>query len=194
MIKFNSDLDLKLFLCEVGEFEEISKLTDDYKPSDELVEKFLKKRKKLINNLKDFRKSQNQKQNWRRKKTSIMRGIKKFHRSTEGKRFHRSLDRFNSVREHLSAETHLVENLEFLKGISSLKTHLLIEAHYFRDVEGELDFHAFFEEVIPFLDTLSSRILQNNFNLNLEEQELLSYLVDRSKVDEELNKEETEES
>ena len=60
---------------------------------------FIKKRRGLVSRLKDMQKSGKTKAQWRTGRWKIMRGIKRFHRSTEGKRFHRQLGRFLATRD-----------------------------------------------------------------------------------------------
>ena len=56
-MKFNSKEDIKLFLIEAGRFDLVSKVTDAYSPSDDLLEIIIKKRKKSVPSLKNFKKS-----------------------------------------------------------------------------------------------------------------------------------------
>jgi len=79
---------------------------------------------------KSFRRSQVQKHNWRAYRYRYMKGIKAFHRSTRGKRFHRWLSRYLALKYrpgyHMSYKKH-----EAIKALSSLITHLAIEADYY---------------------------------------------------------------
>lgn len=187
MIKFSSDIDAKMFYKEVESLSGIEHINKDYKPSEEILERFLRKRKGLIGKIRNFRKSQNQKKSWRSNRKSFMKGIKKFHKSTQGKRFHRALGRYNATRENLQLKSenndlNLVEVLDILKGLSSLKTHILIEGSYFRTVEEESEFLDFFEEVIPFIDRLSKNIIEGDLNITKEDQETLLTLIEDKEI------------
>lgn len=113
-----------------------------------LEEQFLKRRKLEIG-LTDWERRLDQKQNWREKRFKYLRGIRKFHRSTRGKEFHRRLGRFLATRDTSSKlayyqgeveKERFFESLrfdkvdeyrEFLISVLSALTHALIEERYF---------------------------------------------------------------
>jgi len=93
---------------------------------------------------KDLAAARNSKNNWRRNKNNIIKGMKKWHDSTDGKRFHRALGRFNSLRESaainqyykdLSAGNDITisydNTTDGLLALSSIETHLLLELQYY---------------------------------------------------------------
>jgi len=125
------------------------------------IEELFVKRRDIELGLTDFERSRRQKQNWWKNRWKYMKGIHRFHRSTAGKAFHRSLGRFlatrefegtlasyqrlrdkeseeKRIRESVISERFerikmdkVNENLEFLIGASSAVTHALIEKRYF---------------------------------------------------------------
>lgn len=172
-MKFYDQNDMSLFLVEVCRPDLLSQVSDGYTPTDDLVEILLHKRRGIIGSLKDFRKSQNTKGHWRKNRYSIMRGIKRFHKSTKGKRFHRELGNFltrklfdrsimdkdsrmfpnrakRDASEHLVGESllFLTEAVDMLKSLSSLKTHLYIESQYYMPLYEHSEFSMFSEELL----------------------------------------------
>jgi hypothetical protein len=131
------------------------------------LDEFLVKRRELELGLVDWERSQKQKQNWRKYRWKYLKGIRDFHRSTAGKRFHRNLARFLATREtetllrayqrEKEKERELrvlnlrkvLENLEFLIGVLSAGVHALIEERYYRaSVEEGVDYKLFLEELL----------------------------------------------
>jgi len=79
-------------------------------------------------NVKDHIKSRSAKSAWLRNRKNYEKGIKKFHKSTAGKQFHRNLSRYNSLRNK-SEDFEISEDdiLVLSKGVSSMQTHIIIE-------------------------------------------------------------------
>ena len=96
-MKFKSPQDRELFLRELHE-DEYSRLSFELDESPENTldaQKYITiKRSNFATRLKDFRKSQTQKANWRAGKYKYLKGIREFARSVEGKQFHRRLSRY----------------------------------------------------------------------------------------------------
>lgn len=107
---------------------------------------FIKKRRERVKVLKDFRKSQNQKANWRKNRWKIMKGIKAFAKSTEGKKFHRKLGTFLATRDFGGLRYN--EALELIPIISSVLTHTFIELDYWRSFDEEVEYGVFSDEVL----------------------------------------------
>lgn len=151
-MKFKELKDAHLFLLELGKTNLIETVKEnDWIPSKDLVELFIKGRRAIIPKLKDFRKSQTTKASWRKNRNSMMAGIKSFHKSTKGKQFHRSLGRYLATRIAKSGRftEHYEEKYEALKGLSSLRTHIYIENGYYKTLEEQIDFESFMDEIIP---------------------------------------------
>jgi phage shock protein A len=94
---------------------------------------------------KDRDKERTMRDQWRRNKHKMMKGIKKWNKSTAGKRFHRALGRFNALRENAtmqyvydelspgenSVEISIDQVNDALLSLSSIETHLYIELQYY---------------------------------------------------------------
>ena len=135
-MKFKSDIDEKIVR------EEAERLGVG-------IEEYFIKRRELEIGLADIERSNISKKNWREKRWKYLKGIRKFHRSTKGKEFHRNLGRFLSTREfegdlknYQTARDSdrkeecvdfrsVDENKELLIGLTSLVTHALIELRYY---------------------------------------------------------------
>lgn len=188
-LKFKSDSDKKIFLAECNRLDLLEK--DDI--PKEIFELFLKKRRRLIKNVIDFRKSQDAKARWRTNRFNIMKGIKSWHKSTEGKRFHRQLGRFLATRLIESQENNNDDNLtdkfSILKGLSSLQTHLYIEGEFFRySLEDDVDYYLFLEYAIPLILSLTEKIFNGNFSeITEDELEVVFRLIDENCVLSELS-------
>jgi len=131
------------------------------------LDEFLVKRGELELGLVDWERSQRQKQNWKKYRWKYLKGIRNFHSSTVGKKFHRNLGRFLATREtetllkayqrEKEAERELrglnlrkvQENLEFLIAVLSAGVHALIEERYYRaSVDEAVDYKLFLEELL----------------------------------------------
>jgi hypothetical protein len=153
-MKFKSDIDERLFRSE-------------WLKSGLPLDEFLVKRQELELGLVDWEKSQRQKVNWQRYRWKYLKGIRDFHSSTAGKRFHKNLGRFLATRETDSLlkayqkekekERDLrgldlrkvQENLEFLIAVLSVGVHALIEERYYRvSVDEAVEYKLFLEEVL----------------------------------------------
>jgi len=153
-MKFKSDIDERLFRSE-------------WLKSGLPLDEFLVKRQELELGLVDWERSQRQKVNWQRYRWKYLKGIRDFHDSTAGKRFHRNLGRFLATRETDSLlkayqrekekERDLrgldlrkvQENLEFLIAVLSVGVHALIEERYYRaSVDAAVEYKLFLEEVL----------------------------------------------
>ena len=86
--------------------------------------------RKVMSLKKSFRRSQLQKHNWRAYRSSYMRGIKAFHRSTAGKRFHRWLAQYLAYKYRPGYHFQYKKE-EAIKALSSIITHLAIESEYY---------------------------------------------------------------
>ena len=177
-MKFKSIGDIKLFLLELGKVDLLGEVKEDFQPPEELVELFLKRRRQLIQRLKDFRRSQIQKANWRKYRYKYLKGIRKFHRSTKGKRFHRALGKFLATRIFRSEESlNTFEVAEALKALTSAKTHAYIELEYYCPIIEELDYLFFVEELVGVASRverylINEALLRKDENVELVEEDL----------------------
>lgn len=179
-MKFKSDLDKSLLMLELGYSDTSS---PDQVPED-VIESFIKKRRKLVTGLKDFRKSQEVKSNWRRHRYKMMKGIKSWHKSTTGKRFHRQLGRFLATKILEDNDRLDIEKYETLKALSSLHTHMYIEGEFFRSsVNEDVDFELMVEYSLPLLTNLELKILENKYaDISPDEIEIMLRLTEESEV------------
>jgi hypothetical protein len=183
-LKFKTIQDAQMFLIDIGQFYRVSDIDETFKPTKEELDEFIKRRSKLMLGLKDFRKSQQQKSNWRKNRAGIMKGIKKFHKSTAGKRFHRNLGRFLVSRiSGESLDYNIYDTLDFLKGISSCRTHLYIEESYYMTLYDYIEFISFREDVLKPLFKLEESFSNlNTCILDDYELDCLLSLIDLNEL------------
>lgn len=154
-----------MFLAEAGDLDRIPLVDMSYVPANSLVESFLKSREKLIPKRPDLGKSKEMKSRWSQIKDKLMKGIKRFHKSTKGKRFHRNLGRYLATKmgklipDRLSKDKE--EKMEALKALSSIITHLYIEEEYFHPLSEAISFNELFNIAIPYLRHIECCILEN---------------------------------
>jgi len=142
--------------------EEDRQLTEKMAEAGSLpVDTFVKHRMTLlgkVNRFKlNFRKSQDAKRQWITNRDNLMAGIKRFHKSVQGKRFHRNLARFLSDRSSYYKESFDEDN-QIRVALNSLKTHLIIESNYFiPDINEHLSFNEVFRLSIPIMNEIISK-------------------------------------
>ena len=135
-------------------------------------------------------KSRGMKNNWRRNKHKIMKGIKKWNKSTSGKRFHRALGRFNSLRltEGITNQLHdgsysgkptyvaltMAQINDALLGLSSIETHLYLELQYYEaDPEAMLQFLDIVDDFVMDTSFLKVELLSSYITGELEQENYL---------------------
>ncbi len=191
-MRLRNPSDKAMFLADTGRLDLLSSLDITEDISTELYEDFIKRRKPLTAGLVNFRKSQQTKQGWRSSRYKHLRGIHKFHRSIEGKRFHRGLSRFlathitrthGSTSKSLRGESLDALQCETLKGLSSLRTHLYIENDYYMPLQENIEFVSFLEYSIPLLNNIELKIFHDaTAELTEDETELLLRLCDEKEL------------
>jgi hypothetical protein len=187
-MKFSSTLDVQTFLIEIKCFDKLSTVDESYKPTDEELSSFIKNRSPLVGKLKNYRKSANSKANWRENRTKMMKGIKAFHRSTDGKRFHKRLGRFLATRLFRSKETNesayegLLTKQGYLKGLASAKQHLLVELEYFHQIQEQVELEEFLVDyAFPYFHRIEEKIISGN-DLSEDEESFLFDISDTNAV------------
>jgi len=181
MIKFRDPNDKILLLSEAGLLNQYETLNDVENLSQEAIEEIwqgiIKRRKPLKKRLKDRKRSLIQKQNWKKYRTKYLLALRKWHKSISGKRFHRALGRFLATRLFRS-ESYLPpsERYEFLKLLSSLKTHWYIEGAYYKPLLEEVEYELFTEEVLPLIEEIEKKVLIEN-RLDKEDVEFLLDII-----------------
>ncbi len=139
---------------------------------------FIKRRTRILGQLygdqvKDFRKSQNAKRAWRLNRREYMGAIKNWHKSTQGKKFHRQLATFNQYKndhyEGLAKDEELV-------AVMSMRTHLMIESRYFvPDYKEHVAFNEFFYVADTILASACEKLLMSE-RLDEDETNLICEL------------------
>lgn len=174
-VKFRSDSDKLLFLVECGESPPAT-LEPQWSPSEELKSIFIKRRGNIVGHLKSFRRSQATKGQWRNNRYKLMKGITGFHKSTYGKRFHRNMGRFLSLKDFgrtsllaKGREENIVlpfpplfsfeERGTFLKCLSSIKTHLYVESEYYAPLSEQVESDLLLEEVLNAFDRIERSVI-----------------------------------
>ncbi len=194
-IKFRSSEDAQMFLLELGRVDLIKEVKDAaYVPPEELLTEFITRRRALIPKLKDFRRSQGGKEAWRKNRAQYMKGIKRYHDSTQGKRFHRSLSRFLATRDFRSGDYKregfesysLTDVYEVLKALASLKTHALIELDYYHGLDEEVDIHLLVEEVLASVSRVEAGLTAAQEGVSGDDLDFLIRLTDTNVLTEEL--------
>lgn len=153
-MKFYCDLDEKVFAQELrtANIDEVE---------------FIKKRKELIKGLKDRKKSNITKKDWQKNRFKHMKGIKKFHKSTRGKRFHRNLGRFLATRELKGLA--YAECQELVVPITSCLTHSFYELSWYMNIEDQVHYEIFLDEI--YEEVLSILTKLKTYPANLEDHE-----------------------
>ena len=166
-MRFHDDIDKQMFESELT--------------SDGLDEAgFLKKRKALISKLKNFRKKQDQKGNWRKNRWKIMKGIKRFHKSTAGKAFHRQLGRLIATKDFAGLK--YGEAQELVVPLSSMLTHAFVEHEFYMTTSEHVEYELFTDEIYKdILEVL--KCIQSSVECDLSEHEEFIYrMVDTSQI------------
>lgn len=174
-MKFLDITDIHFFLIEIGQTDLIPSVTEGFSPSEEQIKLFIKKRDKINKALVDKEKSNNTKSLWRSNRAKMMKGIKRFHKSTKGKRFHRAMSRFmiNNPQENLT----IFQKAEISKAISSVKTHLYIELEYYQPIFERIETEQLVVSTVPVLNRIESKIFDDK-NLSDNDIEMLYSLIE----------------
>lgn len=193
-MKFNNLLDLQTFLLEIKEYDLAVNVSEDFNPTNEQVKSFLKARTPLVKKMKDHRKSSTQKANWRGNRHKMMKGIKAFHKSVEGKRFHKRLGRFMATRilrqrnprkpgKSKKCESFFVlmeVKKDYLLGLNAAKQHLFVELQYFHTLQEQVEFEEFLVDyALPYFRVIEEKILADEELTNDE----LTFIYDLTRTD-----------
>lgn len=187
-MKLQNPGDKLAFLIDAGR---VDLLESDEDIPEEIFELFIQRRRPLVRNLVNFRQKQIQTGQWRKQRWKYLRGLRKWHRSVKGKRFHRAMGRYLATRifrPKLSTFADRFENLDplqdkALKAISSTRTHLYLELGYYQSIEEEADLFQLLEYAIPLLNNIEVKLFHDsNADLSEDELELLVRLVDENEL------------
>lgn len=174
MLKFKSPIDEEVFRKE-------------WQSSGLDLDEFLIQRRGLEIKFKGWEKSQRQKQNWRKYRWKYLKGIRRFHRSTEGKRFHRNLGRYLATRvpyswlsryqtekerEREQSSINFIkvfESLELLIGMLSACVHALVEKRYYEpSLEEAVEYDLFLEELLVKVKELFEWLMDEREDVDWE--------------------------
>jgi hypothetical protein len=182
-MKFATLEDKKLFLIEIEKVSLIEKVDEAWEPTPDLLEMYVKKRNDLIPKYRDFRRSQSAKEAWRHNRYNFMKGIKRFHKSTKGKRMHRAIGDFLATRESYVQYSPFHPGIfEALKAINSLKTHAYIELEHFMPMEDYIEFTELVENIIPMIGRADDTLIKASIGLNKDDVELLYRLTEEKEL------------
>lgn len=184
---FRHSSDAQMFVMEIGRTDLFDQVSEEFEPSEEMLEIFLHKRRKVMGQMKDFSRSQASKANWKMHRPVIMTGIKQFHKSTNGKRFHRALGQFNAThlfaREGHNEGLSLYELGQAAKGISSCISNIYIGCEFYKPLSEEIDYWEFTEGVVPVLASVLARIREEKIGeITGEEGDLLIRMTDSASI------------
>lgn len=163
VVKFHSGAYKKVYHEEYAAYK---------KKDPELTEaEFIKKRKGIVTRVKDFRKGQTQKGNWRKNRWKIMKGINQFHRSTAGKKFHKKLGRFNALRDIRCLS--YGERHELIQPMFSAIQHAFLELDYYHPVDETVEIELFVEYLYDEFFELQRKFKKYDTNFGKFEELLL---------------------
>lgn len=127
--------------------------------------KFIKKRKELIEPYKNFRKSENAKQGWRKSRYTYLKGIRELAKTWQYKQFHKKLANYVATRD-VGHVLNRFESSELLSQLSSFRTHILLELNYYKPLSEEVEFFNAVEAMIKLVDGYSTQILESIYGYN----------------------------
>ena len=142
MVIFNSDADKMQFLLEVGK-------RIDEQDNQEDHSRFIKHRSFVVPLLKDFRRSQASKRAWATNKLDYTFGIRHWHHSLEGRRFHRNLGRFISTRinRNVLSTTSVNEDSLSVVELNQLENQILKELFAYHSISEQANLELLLEEI-----------------------------------------------
>lgn len=159
-MKFTSKFNANLFLSEIGRHDIVGTVDENFHPDPDMMEAYFKKKRDHESMFPDFRKAQNAKRQWKNTRGSMLSGIHSYHKSTDGKRNHRSLSRFLTMKDmDQKGSNRITERVEVLKALSSVRTRLFIEAGYFHPMQEQLVFERFLEHALEMLTSIETKIM-----------------------------------
>ena len=191
-MNFHSLNDKRFFLLDINRPDLLDEVNEAWSPSSDLMELFIKGRQQLIPKLKDFRRSQSTKAAWRHHRPGFLKGIRSFHKSTAGKRFHRTLGRWLSTRIpkgdlvdgsilSLRGES-LDQRVDLLRAVNSVKNYAFAELGFYQGIFEELDYWEFLEEIFPLIESVEKKLFLGEDDLIEEEVDVLICLVEDDEV------------
>ena len=110
----------------------------------------------------------------------MMKGIKRFHKSTAGKTFHRQLGRLIATKNF--AGLRYGESQELVVPLSSMLTHAFVEHEFYMPTSEHVEYELFTDEI--YTDVLEVlKCIQSSVDCDLSEHEEFIYrMVDTSQI------------
>lgn len=151
MLKFRTSQNILSFFIDSGMMDDMKEeFLETLLVPDNVIKVGAERIRGLINPLKDFRRSQSSKTSWKRHRYNFMKGINRFHKSTKGKRFHRTMAKHLALKDTskgmLVTARESFSDLDFLKSVSSALTHGVIELEYYENLYDNREFELFYED------------------------------------------------
>lgn len=138
-------------------------------------DKFIQRRQGIVSQLKDFHKGTQAKSGWKKNRWKHLVAIKRFHKSTIGKRFHRALGRFLSnryLRDKTSSQQR--ENYDFIMALTSAITHSMLETqYYFPSIVESAEYEFFVDYITEEIGKILISLENETFDFNEHEEFLL---------------------
>lgn len=181
-MRFHSKEDKFLFLNELGRTDDVYSFNESATITEEEEKEFIKKRGTLIKGVRDRDKSSAQKTNWRQNKHKIMKGIKKYHKSSAGKRFHRNMSRFMMTRitRDKTPNSSIYEMGSYLSTLNSLKQTFSVELEFYHPLFEQMEIETILVDyALPIFTSLERKIIEN---AQIDDDEL-TFLLDFNESD-----------
>lgn len=156
-LKFRDKSDQQMYAVDEELLTIEEALVVDQPRLDDICEGIIKRRligrNKRRRRVKDHKRSRSMKKLWKSKRKNFEKGIKKFHKSIKGKRLHQKVARNRKDGKYRSIQ-------EWYTGISSMLTHLAIEASYSSTINEEAEMELLWEEgntlLLPILNEMAT--------------------------------------
>lgn len=188
-MKFLDAHELNLFFVESGKVSKIN--TEDftsYEPDVDLLEGiFIKRQERKKSMAPDHRKGADTEGQWRGMRYKMLKGIRRFHKSTEGKRQHRAMARFlvnKDFRPNLKTssilsmqeKSHLVTDLDnYVLAITEF------QKGYFHPIDDHFDLVAIKNILTDMCEALISCLISPH-NISEEQAEFIDCLVEPGNI------------
>jgi hypothetical protein len=186
-MKFLDKYELNLFFIESGNCQKINSEEVEFEPDSEMLEGVFIKRQDRKASLPSFRKSQDTEGQWRGMRYKMLSGIRRFHRSTEGKRQHRAMARFLANREirpslkdqsilSMQERSLLITDLDnFVQDLSDF------HEKYFHPIDDYFDLFVIRKSIVNMCEEIISNLI-SPLPLNEDQNDFIEYLVEENSL------------
>lgn len=186
-MKFLDKHELNLFFIESGNFQKINSEEVEFEPDSEMLEGIFIKRQDRKASLPSFRKSQDTEGQWRGMRYKMLSGIRRFHKSTEGKRQHRAMARFLANREirpsikdqsilSMQERSLLITELDnFVQDLSDF------HEKYFHPIDDYFDLFTIRQSIVNMCEGIISNLI-SPLPLNDDQNDFIEFLVEEDNL------------